>query len=63
MSVIKNIRNYIKKWLFPDFSYIDSNNLIFITAEGGIFLKKYYHGGGLMLVRKLTYKNILGGIE
>ncbi|MBW5380821.1 phage portal protein, partial [Brachyspira hampsonii] len=33
MSVIKNIRNYIKKWLFPDFSYIDSNNFLSIQND------------------------------
>ena len=54
--LLKNIKNKCSINLFKSF-------VIFITAEGGIFFKKYYHGGGLMLVRKLTYKNILGGRE
>ena len=33
MSVIKNIRNYIKKWLFPDFSHIDSSNFLSIQND------------------------------
>ena len=33
MSVIKNIRNYIKKWLFPDFSHIDGSNFLSIQND------------------------------
>ncbi|ANN64620.1 portal protein [Brachyspira hyodysenteriae] len=33
MPIIKNIRNYIKKWLFPDFSHIDSNNFLSIQND------------------------------
>ena len=60
--LLKNIKNKCSINLFKSFRQFFAL-IIFITAEGGIFFKKYYHGGGLMLVRKLTYKNILGGIE
>ena len=33
MSVIKNIGNYIKKWLFPDFSHIDGSNFLSIQND------------------------------
>ena len=33
MSLIKNIGNYIKKWLFPDFSHIDSSNFLSIQND------------------------------
>lgn len=54
--LLKNIKTICSRNLFKSF-------VIFITAEGGIFFKKYNCGGGLMLVRKLTYKNILGEAE
>ncbi|ASJ22513.1 hypothetical protein BHAMNSH16_13025 [Brachyspira hampsonii] len=60
--LLKNIKNKCSINLFKSFGQFFAL-IIFITAEGGIFLKKYNHGGSLMLVRKLTYKNILGGIE
>ena len=33
MSLIKNIGNYIKKWLFPDFSHIDGSNFLSIQND------------------------------
>lgn len=60
--LLKNIKNKCSRNLFKSLTSL-FDVIIFITAEEVMFLKNYNQGGGLMLVRKLTYKKILGVIK
>ncbi len=60
--LLKNIKNKYSRNLFKSLTSL-FDVIIFITAEEVMFLKNYNQGGGLMLVRKLTYKKILGVIK
>lgn len=59
---LKNIKNKWSRNLLKSLTSL-FDVIIFITAEEVMFLKNYNQGGGLMLVRKLTYKKILGVIK
>ena len=59
---LKNIKNKCSRNLLKSLTSL-FDVIIFITAEEVMFLKNYNQGGGLMLVRKLTYKKILGVIK
>ena len=60
--MLKNIKNKCSRNLLKSLTSL-FDVIIFITAEEVMFLKNYNQGGGLMLVRKLTYKKILGVIK
>lgn len=60
--LLKNIKNKYSRNLLKSLTSL-FDVIIFITAEEVMFLKNYNQGGGLMLVRKLTYKKILGVIK
>ena len=60
--LLKNIKNKCSRNLLKSLTSL-FDVIIFITAEEVMFLKNYNQGGGLMLVRKLTYKKILGVIK
>lgn len=60
--LLKNIKNKWSRNLLKSLTSL-FDVIIFITAEEVMFLKNYNQGGGLMLVRKLTYKKILGVIK
>ena len=59
---LKNIKNKCSRNLLKSLTSL-FDVIIFITAEEVMFLKNYNQGGGLILVRKLTYKKILGVIK
>ena len=60
--LLKNIKNKCSRNLLKSLTSL-FDVIIFITAEEVMFLKNYNQGGGLILVRKLTYKKILGVIK